>query len=214
MWSNVLITDQIPGKYLHVLDFRFDSKLVEENSHWRLFSQAKSLSDIGHLKKWQNQIYNEKKMNSFTWAKAFQRRSSPTGIIIKRKAFFSNVIHDHEFKGKKSFFSQEHKFMMCEKYLKKVAQIKSALFHSTLFSFGCLQYTVVANIFKELFKFSVLIFLLLKFAHTWISSIWRLCRKWLSTIVACVESWCDLLAKGQWTYLLPADIEPTYGLCF
>ena len=94
------------------------------------------------------------------------------------------------------------------------AQIKSALFHSTLFSFGCLQYTVVANIFKELFKFSVLIFLLLKFAHTWISSIWRLCRKWLSTIVACVESWCDLLAKGQWTYLLPDDIELASSLCF
>ena len=40
-----------PGKYLHVLDFGFDSKLVEENSHRRLLSQAKSLSDIGHLKK-------------------------------------------------------------------------------------------------------------------------------------------------------------------
>ena len=40
-----------PGKYLHVLDFGFDSKLVEENSHRRLLSQAKSLGDIGHLKK-------------------------------------------------------------------------------------------------------------------------------------------------------------------
>ena len=37
------------GKYLHILDFRFDSKLIEENSHRRLLSQTKSLSNVGHL---------------------------------------------------------------------------------------------------------------------------------------------------------------------
>jgi len=36
-------------KYLHVLDFWFNSKLIENNSHWSLLSQAQGFSNVGNL---------------------------------------------------------------------------------------------------------------------------------------------------------------------
>ena len=43
--------EQMVEKYLHVLDFRFNSKLIEDDSHRSLLSQAQGLSNIGNLRR-------------------------------------------------------------------------------------------------------------------------------------------------------------------
>ena len=84
--------EQMVEKYLHVLDFRFNSKLIEDDSHWSLLSQAQGLSNVGNLRR--QSIYLQ-------WIRHTEY-SSQVGSIIMTKIKGAKITDPSEQKCAKS----------------------------------------------------------------------------------------------------------------